>query len=152
VVDGVHERGPGTRIDVHTVEYGDLTGDGDDEAVVLMACAANNSARPCPPDAVCLPQHPLVFTVDGSAPGGVRMLYPLRAADQAVRAESGSERLVLYAVAVDRGQLVTSWYGWAPADNACCSSRDVTLRHRWAGSSWQRAAPVEAREQRVGGN
>jgi len=98
------------------VAYGDLTGDGLDEAALTFDCSAGN--RPLPIGRV--------MTTDVS---GATVLAPVptpELSDEAFRIE-------LLESQIDEGQLVTTWIVQRPGDAPCCPTGRLTTVDHWNG-------------------
>jgi hypothetical protein len=134
----------GGRVTLQPVRYGDLTGDGRAEAVVLLACSGRDPrSSGCGEQAptTCAAPNLRVYTLAGAGPAVPTLLEPLVVAgDPAIRTATGAEDLVMTTATVEDGLLVTGWSGYAATDPSCCPTRDVVLRHRWNGSGWVPAA------------
>jgi hypothetical protein len=113
------------------VTYGDVTGDGQDEAVVTIACSTGigTSTR----------THPWVYTADAAAARTVRRLaFPTLT--EAVLAQVGlpAESYTRGGpVSVANGALTIDWAVWTPSDPLNFPSRRVITQQRWSGSEWQ---------------
>jgi hypothetical protein len=148
---GTYESADGARLELQPVRYGDLTGDGQAEAVVLLACSGRDPrSSGCGEQAptVCAAPHLRVYTLAGTGPKVPSLLAPLViAGDPAIRTATGAEDLVMTTATIEDSVLVTGWSGYTATDPSCCPTRDVVLRHRWSGSAWVPAAApqVQAR-------
>jgi hypothetical protein len=115
------------------VTYGDVTGDGVEEAMVNLGIHTGGSAMPN-----CL----YIYTLDGKRP---RLLWAFETGD---RADGGLRRI--YA---EDGQLVIELYGrgtriggrlYGTEDVSACCARSVTRTpYRWRGGKFRRAGKSE---------
>jgi hypothetical protein len=111
------------------VVYGDLTGDGNDEAVVPLFCRTGGSMKW---------SRAWLYTGDSAAPGGVRRL-------DRVEVDNGEgptidARYFSTGVIADR-HLTTTWTTYAATDPNNVPTLTTTLRQHWNGSALVNDAP-----------
>jgi hypothetical protein len=92
-------------------EYGDVTGDGTEEAVAFLSCALASGGNVTVPN---------VVVVEATS-DGPRQLGPAL--------EGSSPRL-------DGATVVVQRYEYLPDDPRCCPSINFEARFRWDGSAW----------------
>jgi hypothetical protein len=106
-----------------TVGYGDLTGDGRDEAVVSVFCRSGGSFKW---------SVPWLYTTDPAAAGGIRRLT---AVDPPPGAALHVGPRFLVSAVIEAGRLTTSWSAVTETDPVCCPTKLVTFHQRWTGSA-----------------
>lgn len=94
------------------IAYGDLTGDGVDEAALILDCTPGN--RPVP-----------VGRVMAAGVDAVRPLAPVPAPDV------GARRVELEHLEIVEGVLVTQWIVLRDDDPWCCPTGRTTVHLRW---------------------
>lgn len=104
--------------------YGDLTGDGLDEAALVLDCSAGN--RPVPVGRI--------MTADAA---GVHALGRVPVPE----APPGARRLELLAIDIVAGELVSTWVVLEADDPWCCPTGRLTAVHRWDGDGFVVADP-----------
>lgn len=100
------------------VAYGDLTGDGVDEAAIILDCSTGN--RPIPVGRV--------MTVGLDAPVAL-------AAVPTPPLPGDASRIELASMAIADGELLTTWIVLDADDPPCCPSHREHVTYRWDGSS-----------------
>jgi hypothetical protein len=128
VSDGAFKVNGVVRLAVDAVEYGDVTGDAGDEAVVKISCVGANAVA-----------HAWVFAADPSGPAGVRRVA-LVEPDPATRQSLDQQGVVswrLGGVRVDGPLVMSDWAGYRASDPASAPSAGFTLRQRWTGTGWE---------------
>jgi hypothetical protein len=119
-------------VDVNPVVYGDLTGDGHDEAVVPLTCSTGVGSGTI--------THPWAFTPDPTATTKVRRLpYPELTAAQL-------DQLGLHGYypkgavpTIASGTLNIDWYAIYDAGTP---PKIVTTHQTWTGTAWRTTAPT----------
>jgi hypothetical protein len=139
ITEGMTVRGGRFRLDgidrlsVDGVQYGDVLGDGGDEAVVTISCLGASRIT-----------HAVVYTADSSGPGGVRRVAVVEP-DHATGTQLGQQGIVswrLGGVSIDAGTVVSDWVGYRAADPAAGPGTSFTVRQRWTPSGWEAAGPL----------
>lgn len=111
------------------VNYGDVTGDGAEEALVAVPVEIRGSA---------IPHHVYIFTIENGKP---KLLWDFDTGD---RSDGGLRQL--YA---DNGQLVIELYGkdrvvsselYKGDEALCCPSSFTGARYTWTGTSFEHAS------------
>lgn len=113
-----------------TTKYLDLTGDGEDEAIVILKIETGGSA---------IPQIAYVFTWKGAGP---ELIWPFRTGDRAdgglkdIRVENGEFIVELYGQ--DRFLLGQTETGKITGDEEqlCCPTHFTRSTYRWNGSAF----------------
>jgi hypothetical protein len=124
--------------------YGDVNGDGHDEAVVPITCSTGvgSSNR----------IHPWVYTPDAAAATNVRRLaFP--ALTEAVIAQVGLPPDAYTRIghaSIANGTLTIDWNVWLPDDIAMAPSKRVRTHQRWTGTAWQTTTPPTVSDNVVG--
>ena len=117
VVDGVGTGDAAVSVDVGSIAYGDVTGDGVEDAVVLFTCDSGGSAG-----AVV----PLVYTVDDA--GEPERIGKLTSVDRAEVEVTGA--------AIISGQIHTEEVVFGPEDPRCCPSGSGSTIWDWVDGSF----------------
>jgi hypothetical protein len=134
----------GATFDLVSIEqdpvYGDVTGDGREDAVVTILCSTGvgSSNR----------RHPWVYTPDATAPGGIRRLTLPRLTEGEV-AQVGlppDSYTRGGGASIANGVLTIEWTTWTPEDTAMWPSKFVTTHQRWNGTAWQTTSPPTVRD------
>lgn len=110
---------------VDGIAYGDVTGDGEDEAVVLVTCNAGGNASWT---------VPLVYGIGQG--GGVERLGILDAPDRDDRA--------VQSASISDGQIVTDEVVFLPDDPRCCPSATGATIWEWDGTAFVVVNATEA--------
>jgi hypothetical protein len=105
------------------IDYGDVTGDGNEEALVVVAVETGGSA---------IPHCAYIYTLKSGAP---KLLWSTQTGD---RAESGLRRL--YA---DRSKLMVALYSPDDSKGACCPTKYGRIAFQWDGHAFQQLGEVE---------
>jgi hypothetical protein len=120
--------------------YGDLTGDGRDDAVVTVGCsgAVGSSTR----------LIPWVYASDAAAPGQVRRL-PFTELPESALAQTGIPGAYtrIAEPKVADGVLTIDWMVWS---EPVAPTKIVTTHQRWDGTAWQTARPTTVRDTPAG--
>jgi hypothetical protein len=128
--------GGGVEVNADAIVYGDLTGDGHDEAVVPVVCSTGvgSSTR----------AHPWVYTPDPNGPGGVRRL-PLPALTDATMRQVGlpddSYTRGPGPITITADTLTLGWMVWRPDAEPVTAGQVLTTRQHWTGTTWQTTNP-----------
>jgi hypothetical protein len=109
---------------LESVEYGDLTGDQKDEAVVVLRYDSGGTQYH---------YYVYVFTAES---GRVKLLACFRSGD---RSASG-----LYQVAIEEGTLVVELYDPEGQQGSCCSTRIRRTRYKWTKHRFDVSGRVES--------
>jgi hypothetical protein len=125
---GVTDLHPIPELSVSSPTFGDLTGDGSDEAVVHFRCETGGTLKW---------STAWLYTSDAASPGGIRRLAqvdPLKDVlnPDGTRAIDGRN---LDTVTIASGRLTTTWTVYADTDPNCCPSQLATVHQRWNGSA-----------------
>jgi hypothetical protein len=125
------------------VVYGDVTGDGRDDAVVTVTCSSGVGSG--------TNTHPWVFTPDASAPAGARQLAFPGLTDPTLRQLGLAGAHTRGGVAeVGDGVLTITWGVFTPDDLPIAPSKLVTTRQRWDGGAWHDATAPTVRDRPPG--
>jgi hypothetical protein len=142
VHDGRFDGGAtGKSVDIGDIRYGDVNGDGRDEAVVHLACHTGpGSARRI---------HPWVYTADTADITGIRRLAFSRPTDEELAVaglRAGGVARTGTGTVVD-GVLVVEWQVMAApaAAGAAATPWAVTTHQRWNGRDWETTVPATGR-------
>lgn len=145
VHDGVWRREPYDSVGVEQdrIVYGDVTGDGRDEAAVTVMCSTGVASGTA--------DSTWVFTDDPSAADGVRRL-PFPALTPAQLEEVGVPGGYTKGAepTIGDGVLTLAWTVFAADDPPVFPSRIVTTHLAWTGSDWRDAAPPTVRDRPKG--
>ena len=122
----------GMGIYLSSVSYGDVTGDGQEEAIVTMSIVTGGSA---------LPNIVYIYTLKGSKP---RLLWAFDTGDRAdgglrrVKAENGRLLVELYG----NGKILGKDLGAEDKTNrgACCPTFFTRARYKWTGNGFRLAS------------
>src|SRR5262245_53424758 len=122
----------GMGIDLSAVSYGDVTGDGKDEALQTMSIVTGGSA---------LPDSVYIYTLKESKP---RLLWAFDTGDRAdgglrrVKAENGRLLVELYG----NGKIPGKDFGAEDKTNrgACCPMFFTRARYKWTGNAFRLAS------------
>src|SRR5262245_24146730 len=113
------------------VSYGDVTGDGREEAIVTMSIVTGGSA---------LPNIVYIYTLKGSKP---RLLWAFDTGDRAdgglrrAKAENGYLLVELYG----NGKIIGNLYAEDKTNRgACCPMFFTRARYKWTGKSFRLAS------------
>lgn len=117
--------GANLSVDVTNIAYGDLTGDGVDDAVVLVSCNAGGNVAWV---------IPLVYTVD--ADGKPERLGILAGDGRGDRQVTGAS--------ISDGQIVTDEAVFLPDDPRCCPSATGATIWEWDGTTFVIVNSTEA--------
>jgi hypothetical protein len=109
------------------VNYGDVDGDGQEDALVAVAIETAGSA---------IPYCAYVYTLHSGTP---KLLWSIQTGD---RAEGGLRRMY----AEDK-ELIVELYSTDGSNGACCPSRYDRIRFRWNGREFEPVGPSELLEQ-----
>ena len=100
------------------IAYGDLTGDGNDEAAIVLDC--NAGTRPI--------VFGWIYTLGASGPAALSAVT--FAGTVQATTTSGAQ---LLDVRIEASRVVSRWAVYANGDAACCPSSQATFRSRWDG-------------------
>ncbi len=124
VVDG-KEYGQYEGFTFESVSYADLTGDGNDEAIIILTYHTGGTQTT---------NYVYVYTLEEHRP---KLLAYCHTGD---RSDSG-----LYHASARNGLLVFELFDPAKASGECCSSGVLTYRYKWQHGVFKLAVPVERR-------
>lgn len=108
---------------LRSVVYGDVTGDGAEEALIVLSVVTGGSS---------VPHAIYVYTLEGERP---RLLWSFSTGD---RADGG-----LRQVRADGGILVVERYSPEGSRGDCCPTRFVRTHYVWSGNSFERKGEDE---------
>lgn len=123
IPDDVDFTPPFAGLTLEEVMYGDLTGDGRDDAVVVVRYDSGGTQY-----------HYFVYIYEGDLRTPKLLAY-FRSGD---RANQG-----LYRVSISKGLLVIDLFDSDKQQGDCCSSGFVSHRFRWNGDAFVDSRPVE---------
>jgi hypothetical protein len=102
------------------IAYGDLTGDGNDEAAILLDC--NAGTRPV--------VFGWIYTLGTSGPSALAAIT-FGGTVQAITTSAAQ----LLDVRIEQGRVMARWAVYVAGDPACCPSGQTTSALRWNGTS-----------------
>lgn len=108
---------------LRSVVYGDATGDGAEEAMVVLSVVTGGSS---------IPHVVYVYTLEGEYP---KLLWAFYTGD---RADGG-----LRQVRADKGRFVVERYSPEGSKGVCCPTRFIRTHYKWGGNSFERIGKEE---------
>lgn len=120
LVDGGVRHGTPLDADFYSVtlhterSYGDITGNGDDEVVLLLDCSTGNHPR----------TYGWAYTAAGATTRALGVLPPPPEPD-------GIAYIELATATIDHGIVVAQWQLYHDGDGHCCPSASTTVNYRW---------------------